>query len=406
MQRLLFSFIFFVVFGICSLSVPHSLHAENASTVSIRVGAIIDLTGPHATRGQLNLRGMEDYFRYLNETASGISRPKIVLDVVDGGKMVADVLGDIEKLCIGEKVDMATVWNAHISQKARSIFVRYNVPHLDASNCPTILRPSPPYTYLPFGSAVLDSYAILQYIQLTHEGAAPPRIGMLTANDAFGRAIHGPTQTYAANHRLQIVSVEQFTPGTKDLEPAMLRLKGAGAEYIFMQCAPPDAVTALKSADRIHFDVPFFSSWTLVDADFFNFGKGLIGNRTNISFPGCLPGDGTSGINLVKMLIDRYKSVSGFHTAYWEGVSIAAITARALQRARQTLGKIDGQAINLALETFEREDFGGLVPAITYTDSNHNASFVTRIVRVDESRTFTPLTKSWNPKTEKVTIIP
>jgi len=105
-------------------------------------------------------------------------------------------------------------------------------------------------------------------------------------------------------------------------------------------------------------------------------------------------------------LIDRYKSVSGFHTAYWEGVSIAAIMARALQKAHETLGKIDGQTINLALETFEREDFGGLIPDITYTDANHSASFVTRMVRVNENGTFTPLTKFWNPKTEKVTINP
>jgi len=406
MRRLLFSSIFFVVFGICSLSLPLTLHAENASAENIRIGAIVDLTGPHAVRGQLNLRGMEDYFRYINETASGIAGRKIVLAVVDGGTGVVDALKDMEKLCVSEKVDMATVYNAHISEKARPIFVKYKVPHMDASNCPAILRPPVSYTYLPFGSAVLDCYAILQYIQVTHEGAAPPRIGILTANDTCGKSIHGPSEAYASNHRLQIVSIEQFSPGTKDLNPAMLKLKGVGAEYIFMQCAPSDAVTALKSADRISYDVPFFSAWTLMDTDFFNLGKRLIRNRTNISFPGCLPGDGTSGINLVKMLIDRYKSVSGFHTAYWEGVSIAAIVARALQRARETLGKIDGQTISLALETFEREDFGGLIPAITYTDTNHSASFVTRMVRVNENRTFTPLTKFWNPKTEKVTINP
>ena len=406
MERLLFSSIFFVLFGIFSIIFPSCLHAENASVEDIRIGAIVDLTGPHATRGQLNLRGMEDYFRYINETASGISGRKIVLAVVDGGRRVADVLNDVEKFCISEKVDMATVWNAHISEKARPIFVKYKVPHMDASNCQAILRPPASYTYLPFGNAVLNCYAILQYIQMIHEGAAPPRIGILTANDTCGKSIHGPSEAYASNHRLQIVSIEQFTPGTKDLKPVMLKLKGVGAEYIFMQCAPSDAIAALKSADRIHYDVPFFSAWTLMDTDFFNLGKRLIRGRTNISFPGCLLGDGTSGINLMKMLIDCYPSVSRFHTAYWEGVSIAAIMARALQRARETLGKIDGRTISLALETLEREDFGGLIPAITYTDANHNASFVTRMVRVNENRTFTPLTKFWNPKTEKVTIIP
>ncbi|MBT3260477.1 MAG: ABC transporter substrate-binding protein, partial [Deltaproteobacteria bacterium] len=182
------------------------------------------------------------------ETTSGISGREIVLAVVDGGRRVSDVLNDMEKLCVSEKVDMATVYNARISEKARPIFVKYKVPHMDASNCQTILRPPASYTYRPFGSAVLDCYAILQYIQMIHEGAAPPRIGILTANDACGKSIHGPSEAYASNHRLEIVSVEQFTPGTKDLKPAMLKLKGVGAEYIFMQCAPSDAVTALKSS--------------------------------------------------------------------------------------------------------------------------------------------------------------
>ncbi len=406
MRRLLWSSIFFVVVGVFSFSLPSSLYAETATTSHIRIGAIVNLTGPYAARGQLNVRGMEDYFRYVNETISGISGRKIDLAVVDSGRNVADALEHIQAFCRSDKVDMAAIWNGHIFKKTKSIFMKHRIPHIDASNCRTILRPPVSYTYLPFGGATRDCYAILQYIETTHKGSAPPKIGILTANDACGKSIHTPSRAYASNHSLEIVAVLQFTPNTRDLKPVMLKLRDMGAEYILMQCAPSDAMAALKSADRINYNVPFFGAWTLTNANFFNHEKVLIRNRLNVSFPGCLPGDGTSGINLIKMLAERYKSVSGFHTAYWEGVSIAAIMARALQRAHETLGKIDGPIVNLALETFENEDFGGLVPNITYTNTNHSASFVTRIVRVNDNQTFTPLTKFWSPNTEKVTIIP
>ena len=405
-RRLLWSSVFFAVVGIFSFSLPSSPCAESTTAGHIRIGAIVDLTGPHATRGQLNVRGMEDYFRYVNETTSGISDRKFALAVVDSGRNVADTLEHTKAFCRSDKVDMAAIWNGHIFKKATSIFVKHRIPHIDASNCRTVLHPPMSYTYLPFGSADLDCYAILQYIETTHKGSAPPGIGILTTNDACGKSIHASSRAYAANHSLQIVAVLQFTPNTRDLKPVMLKLRDMGAEYIFMQCAPSDAMAALKSADRINYNVPFFGAWTLADADFFNLEKNLIRNRLNVSFPGCLPGDSTSGINLIKMLMERYKSASGFHTAYWEGVSVAAIMARAIQRAHETLGKIDGPTVNLALETFENEDFGELIPNITYTDTNHSASFVTRIVRVNENQTFTPLTKFWNPKTEKVTIIP
>jgi hypothetical protein len=49
------------------------------------------------------------------------------------------------------------------------------------------------------------------------------------------------------------------------------------------------------------------------------------------------------------------------------------------------------------MESFQNEDFGGLVPNVTYTKTNHEASFQTRIVRVNEDATYTPLTNFFVP---------
>jgi len=394
------------VAGIFSFSAVVNLHAETVSETTLKIGAVVDLLGPNATQGRLNLKGMEDYFHYMNETTSGISDHRFSLCVIDGGATPSDALKDVEKFCNSEKAPISAVFRTAISEKIKTIFLNHKIPHIDAPDCQKLLRPPDSYTYLPFGSATLNCYAILQYIEMIHVGPAPPKVGILSTDDACGKSIHAPSRAYASKHPIEIVAVEQFKPGTRDLKPAMLKFKDMGAEYIFMQCTGLDAVTALQSADRIHYNIPFFCTWNVVDADFLNAGKKLIGRRTNVSFPGCLPGDENPGINLIKILMDRYKSVSTFHTAYWEGVSIAAVMARALQRAHETLGKIDSETAGLALETFQSEDFGGLIPDITYTDTNHRASFVTRIARANKNGTFMPLTNFWNPKTEKVTILP
>jgi branched-chain amino acid transport system substrate-binding protein len=404
-RRLLLPSIFYAVVGVFSLAVIPSLHAQNIFHNHIKMGVIVDLTGPDSAQGSLNLKGMEDYIQYVNETTSGIGGRKLALAVVDAGTESAGVLKDVEETCISEDIAMWAVWDAHMAEKAKALFVKHGIPHMDASNCHNLQSPLS-YTYLPFGGTTLNCDAILQYIEKTHVGAEPPKVGILAANDACGKAILDSAEAYGVNHPLQIVAALQFAPGSQNLESTLLKLKDMGAAYILLQCAAPDAVTALKSADRIRYSVPFFSSWKVMNTGLPTHEKGLIRDRTIISFPGCLPGDGTPGIHLIKVLMDRYESVSRFHTAYWEGVSIAAIMARALQRARKTLDKIDGQTVNLALETFEREDFGALIPEVTYTETNHGASFVTRIVKVNENRTFTPLTKFWNPKTEEVSIIP
>jgi hypothetical protein len=116
-----------------------------------------------------------------------------------------------------------------------------------------------------------------------------------------------------------------------------------------------------------------------------------------MQFSGGLPVDGTPGVKLMEDLWKRYKTVETFDTSYWEGVVVAMIMERAFQRAHEKFGKIDGETINKAMETFRKENFGGLVPDITYTKDNHEGSFVARIVQIHEDATYTPLTNFFAP---------
>ena len=78
---------------------------------------------------------------------------------------------------------------------------------------------------------------------------------------------------------------------------------------------------------------------------------------------------------------------------------------RAFERANAKYGKINSETINKALESFSNEDFGGLVPNITYTKTDHGASFKARIVEVHEDGTFTPLTNFYTPGKEKIKLL-
>jgi hypothetical protein len=57
------------------------------------------------------------------------------------------------------------------------------------------------------------------------------------------------------------------------------------------------------------------------------------------------------------------------------------------------------------METFRNEDFGGLVPKITYTRTDHGASHVARIVQIHENGTFTPLTNFFSPGKDKIKLL-
>jgi branched-chain amino acid transport system substrate-binding protein len=370
----------------------------------IKVGAVINLTGPASSWGQYHAKGHQDYFRYVNEVKGGVGGRKIELTIVDHAYKVPEAVKFVKKFC-EDKVDMIATWDAGSGIQVKPIIQEYKVPTINYSTYQGILNPPIGYMYLPFGSYVLDSYAILEYIKTIHKGKEPPKVGLLTYNNTYGKAIHAPCQEYAAKNKIDIVSIEEFPPTTLDLSTELLRLKDKKAEYIVLQILPAGIVSALKAADRISYDVPFFGTWTSTDPDFFKLGQGTIRDRLAMSFSGALPVDNTQGIKMMEELYKRYKSVDKFETSYWEGVVVAMIMERGMERANRQSGKITSETINVAMETFQNEDFGGLVPNITYSKTDHGGSFKGRIVRIHENMTYSPLTNFFAPGKDKVQIL-
>jgi ABC-type branched-subunit amino acid transport system substrate-binding protein len=389
-----------IIAGFISLTMVTGVSAKD-----IKVGAVINLTGPASTWGQFHAKAHQEYFRYVNEVKGGVYGNKIDLTVVDHAYKVPEAVKYVKKFCTSDKMDITATWDAGSGIMAKPIIQKYKVPNINYSTYQGILKPPVHYAYLPFGSYVMDSYAVLEYIRTLHKGRAPPKVGLLTYNNAYGKSIHGPSKEYAGKYNVNIVAIEQFSPKALDLNTEALRLKNRGAQYIFMQCLPSAILMALQAADRVNYKVPFFGTWTSTDPDFFKRGKGLIRDRMHMQFMGGLPADGTPGVKLLQQQWKRYKTVSKFDTAYWEGTVIAMIMERAFQRAHEKFGEINSQTIDKALETFRSESFGGLVPNVTYTDTDHSASWTARIVKINENQTFEPLTGFWAPGKEKVRIL-
>ena len=378
---------------------------QGVSAKTIKVGAAINLTGPASTWGQFHAKGQRDYFNYINDVKGGISGDKIKLILVDTGYKVTEAVAAVRKFAVRDRVDMIATWGAGEGLAAKPIIQRYKIPTINYSTSWEILAPPVDYFYLPFGSYKLDCYAILKYIRTIHKGKDAPKVGLLTYNNAYGRSIHKPSREYAQKHNINIVAIEEFPPRTVDLTTELLRLKKKGAEYVFMQMLPAAIITTLKCADRINYKPPFFGTWTSTDPGFFKMGKGLIRDRLIIQFPGGLPVDNSTGIKLMEQLWSKYKTVDKFDASYWEGVVIAMVMERAFERAKEKYGKVNRKTINDAMESFSNEDFGGLVPNITYTKSNHGASFTARIVKVHEDGRFIPLTNFFNPEKEEIKLI-
>jgi branched-chain amino acid transport system substrate-binding protein len=388
---------------ITALIICLSNSAVDAKT--IKVGAAINLTGPASSWGQFHAKGQQDYFRYVNEVKGGVGGNRIEMILVDTGYKVPEAVAAAKRFAIQDQVDMIATWGAGEDLAVKPIIQQYKIPTINYSTSWELLEPPVNYMYLPFGSYRMDSYAILEYIRTIHKGKDAPKVGLLTYNNAYGRSIHEPCTEYAKKINVTIVTIEEFPPKTVDLTTELLRLQKNGAEYILMQMLPAAIVTAFKSADRINYDPIFLGTWTSTDPDFFKLGKGLIRDRLRIQFPGGVPSDKSRGIKVMAELWKRYRTVEKFDASYWEGIVVGMIMERAFIRANQKYKEINRETINKAMESFRNEDFGGIVPNVTYTQNDHGASFKARIVKVGEDGSFTPLTNFFNPLREKIKLL-
>ncbi|MEI6609594.1 MAG: ABC transporter substrate-binding protein [Deltaproteobacteria bacterium] len=376
-----------------------------AEAKTIKVGAAINLTGPASSWGQFHEKGQRDYFRYVNDVKGGVSGNKIEMITVDTAYKVPEAQAAVQKFALQDKVDIIATWGAGEGLAAKPIVQKYKIPTINYSTSWEILEKPVDYMYLPFGSYKMDCYAVLEYIKAIHKSKDAPKVGLLTYNNAYGRSIHEPSREYAKKLGINLVAVEEFPPKTVDLNTELLRLQKAGAEYVFMQMLPSAIISAFKSSDRVNYSPVFLGTWTSTDPDFFKMGAGLIRDRLVIQFPGGLPADKSKGMDLMKELWKRYKTVDKFDAAYWEGVVVGIIMERAFIRAYEKNKVINPETINAAMESFKNEDFGGLMPKITYTKADHGASFTARMVKVKEDGSFVPLTNFYVPGKDKIKML-
>ncbi len=394
-----------ILLALCILALTAMAGQAVAQTKTIKVGAAINLTGPASTWGQFHEKGQRDYFRYVNEVKGGVAGHKIDMITVDTAYKVPEAQAAVQKFVLQDKVDMIATWGAGEGLAAKPIVQKYKVPTINYSTSWEILEKPIDYMYLPFGSYKMDCRAVLEYIKTIHTGKEAPKVGLLTYNNAYGRSIHAPSREYAAKLGIQLVAIEEFPPRTVDLNTELLRLQRKGAEYIFIQMLPSTIITAFKSADRIKYNPLFLGTWTSTDPDFFKMGKGLIRDRLVMQFPGGLPSDKAKGMEVMKELWKRYKTVKSFDASYWEGVVVGMIMERAFLRAYEKSKVINPETINAAMESMKNEDFGRLVPAVSYSKTNHEGSFTARMVKVMENGTYIPLTNFYIPGKDKIKVL-
>ncbi len=213
-----------------------------------KLGLSLAITGPTSDAGNPYSKGVEDYFKFANET-------KILgNDTIDCTIRDDQYKTDITKRNFEDYLDQGIVLYLNYStgstlglkrdfeeEQIAVIPASFHRGNLDDSN----------YIFLPVASYSEQVISLGEFVAKNHEGGGTPKVALFLHPSAFGRGPLADTQA-AIKAGLNIDIVEIVEHG-KDLDnTAMLkRLMSKGVQYVISQTIQSPVATMLKDAKRL-----------------------------------------------------------------------------------------------------------------------------------------------------------
>lgn len=312
-----------------------------------KLGLSLAITGPTSDAGNPYAKGVEDYFKFANET-------KILgEDTIDCTIRDDQYKTDITKRNFEEYLDDGIVMYLNYStgstlglkkdfeeEKIAVLPASYHKGNLDDSN----------YIFLPIASYSDQLVILAEYVAKHHTGGKA-KVALFVHPSAFGRGpVSDVEKAVAAGLNIELVEVVEHG---KDLDnTAMLkRLMSKDVQYVISQTVQSPVATMLKDAQRLNLTASSFGEAgkiTFMGAHYTG-GNDLIalaGTATENYFwttgfnITSVPGDGTTKQLELANRYGRDEKAANSHN-YAAGIMVAQVATEAIKRAKDAGLEVD-----------------------------------------------------------------
>ncbi|MFP4347665.1 MAG: ABC transporter substrate-binding protein [Thermodesulfobacteriota bacterium] len=212
-----------------------------------KLGLSLAITGPTSDAGNPYAKGVEDYFRYVNDMKL-LGDDKIDCTIRDD-----QYRNDVTKRNFEEYLDEGIVFYLNYSTGStlalKRDFEEEKMPVLPASYHAGNIEDTD-YVFLPIASYSAQSIGLGEYLVNNHKGKTP-KVAMFIHPSAFGRGpVDDVKKAIAAGLDMEIVEVVEH--GENLDNTAMLqRLMSKGVQYLISHTVQSPVATMLRDASRL-----------------------------------------------------------------------------------------------------------------------------------------------------------
>ncbi len=305
-----------------------------------KLGLSLAITGPTSDAGNPYSKGVEDYFKFANET-------KILgEDTIDCTIRDDQYKNDITKRNFEDFLDQGIVLYLNYStgstlglkkdfeeEKIAVLPASYHAGNLDDSN----------YIFLPIASYSDQLVILAEYVAKNHKGGKA-KVALFVHPSAFGRGpVSDVEKAVAAGLNIELVEVVEHG---KDLDNTALltRLISKDVQYVISQTVQSPVATMIKDSQRLGLTASSFGEAgkiTFMGAHYTG-GNDLIalaGDATENYFwitafnITSVPGEGTEKQLALAKLYGRDEKAANSHN-YAAGIMVAQVATEAIRRAK------------------------------------------------------------------------
>ena len=225
---------------------------------TIKVGAVVPLTGRYAALGAQVRAGYEIAVQQLNGAGGvtvGGKKMQIELTILDDESDPTKTVARLETLATQGVVAYLGGAGSDLHAAAASIGDKNKIPYLGVAFAfHGIHKQGLRYLFSPFPkSPDLTKETFVFLDGLVPAPQRPRKVALILERTDWGKEMGSHWESIAKQNNYQVVASGEYAPGAKDFSDLVLKAKAAGAEAVFTLPSPPDGMTLVKQMKELDF---------------------------------------------------------------------------------------------------------------------------------------------------------
>jgi branched-chain amino acid transport system substrate-binding protein len=349
---------------------------------SLKVGALVPLTGRWGDSGRECARGLLDGGKWINQRG-GIFGKKLEIILIDDSSQPAEFIAAFRKL---NEADRILLLYLHSTETGLAL-----LPHINLQRIPTLTgsfsvhlgdTSKTPYLFSITPTPLDLAKIAMKFISERSElKVRRPKVVFISFSDSTVKHFLDDAKSFAKTLELEI-GPDIFIPDIASLKSPSLvlsPLKSYQPDFAYLNMTSREASALLQEVRGMDLKTRWLCSMRAFDETLSTF-DGVFGVQPISPF-----GEEVPGMAEIKEAHQRWHPYDSHTLSYVEGWVTAKVMAEALGRSLPEQG-FSRERVKMALEGFKNYVVGGLLPPLTFTARDHRPSTESRIFIVKDGK--------------------